>query len=182
MSEEPLDLIPVVVKFSFVPKNRRKSQVHNFLHRGPVTFDTLVYDNNVGDINFLYTYFNPAMMSERELNIRFGVYPTNGEKHASPKEREEDEFQVKFKSQEMIMRMRWEQETDRNSSGESGKSTPDPETLREWGLQVKRDTSMPPPTSGSIITMPVNYILDSLSWTDNENGKFLFSFYVHLCI
>ena len=90
MSEEPLDLIPVVVKFSFVPKNRRKSQVHNFLHRGPVTFDTLVYDNNVGDINFLYAYFNPARMSERELNIRFGVYPTNGEKHAPPKKKEDD--------------------------------------------------------------------------------------------
>ena len=65
------------------------------------------------------------------------------------------------------------QETDRNSSGESGKSTPDPETLREWGLQVKRDTSMPPPASGPVITMPLNYILDSLSWTDNDNGKFI---------
>ena len=94
MSEEPLHLIPVVVKFSLVPKKRRKSQVHNFLHRGPVTFDTLVYDTNVGDWNFLYTYFNPAIMSERELNIRLGVHPTNGEKHASPEEKEEDEFQV----------------------------------------------------------------------------------------
>ena len=94
MSEKPLHLIPVVVKFALVRKSRRKSQVHNFLHPGPVTFDTLVYDNKVDYINFLYAYFNPAIMSERELNIRFGVHPTNGEKHASSEEKEDDDFQV----------------------------------------------------------------------------------------
>ena len=34
----------------------------------------------------LATYFNPDRISERELNLRFGHYPTSGtEKHASPR-------------------------------------------------------------------------------------------------
>ena len=45
-------------------------QILNFLHRGPVTFSTLVYDTNVGDISALATYFNPERISERELNLR----------------------------------------------------------------------------------------------------------------
>ena len=45
-------------------------QILNFLHRGPVTFSTLVYDTNVGDISALATYFNPDRISERELNLR----------------------------------------------------------------------------------------------------------------
>merc|ERR1712033_9420 len=48
-----------------------------------VTFQTLVYDTNVGDISPLATYFNPDRISERELNLRFGHHPTSGEKHAS---------------------------------------------------------------------------------------------------
>ena len=49
---------------------RRRSQILNYLHRGPVTFNTLVYDTNVGDISSLATYFNPDRISERELNLR----------------------------------------------------------------------------------------------------------------
>ena len=49
---------------------RRRSQILNYLHRGPVTFNTLVYDTNVGDISALATYFNPDRISERELNLR----------------------------------------------------------------------------------------------------------------
>ena len=90
MLEKPGDLIPVVAKATAIRWTSRRSQILNFLHRGPVTFSTLVYDTNVGDISPLSAYFNPAMMSERELNIRFGVYPTNGEKHAPPKKKEDD--------------------------------------------------------------------------------------------
>ena len=94
MLEKPGDLIPVVAKATAIRWTSRRSQILNFLHRGPVTFSTLVYDTNVGDISPLSAYFNPDRISERELNIRFGVYPTNGEKHASPK-KEDDDSQVK---------------------------------------------------------------------------------------
>lgn len=84
MLERPGDLIPVQPHATSIPWTRRRSQILNFLHRGPVTFSTLVYDTNVGDISALATYFNPDRISERELNLRFGHYPTSGEKHASP--------------------------------------------------------------------------------------------------
>ena len=84
MLERPGDLIPVLPNATAIPWTRRRSQILNFLHRGPVTFSTLVYDTNVGDISALATYFNPDRISERELNLRFGHYPTSGEKHASP--------------------------------------------------------------------------------------------------
>ena len=86
MLERPGDLIPVLPNAISIPWTRRRSQILNFLHRGPVTFETLVYDTNVGDISALATYFNPDRISERELNLRFGHYPTSGtEKHASPR-------------------------------------------------------------------------------------------------
>ena len=51
-----------------------------------MTFNTLVYDTNVGDISSLATYFNPDRISERELNLRFGHYPaaSGGEEQESP--------------------------------------------------------------------------------------------------
>ena len=71
--------------------------------------------------------------------------------------------------------MNWvlSQETDRNSSGESGKSTPEPDQIG-W---PKPDTSMPPPNRvpSKPYTMPVNsinFMLDSV-WADH--GKFIFS-------
>jgi len=79
-------LIPVLPNAVTIPWTRR-SQILNYLHRGPVTFNTLVYDTNVGDISSLATYFNPDRISERELNLRFGHYPTTGEKHESPPKR-----------------------------------------------------------------------------------------------
>lgn len=85
MLERPGDLIPVQPNATSIPWTRRRSQILNFLHRGPVTFNTLVYDTNVGDISALATYFNPDRISERELNLRFGHYPTSGEKHDSPR-------------------------------------------------------------------------------------------------
>jgi len=86
MLERPGDLIPVQGNATTIPWTKRRSQILNFLHRGPVTFNTLVYDTNVGDISSLATYFNPDRISERELNLRFGHYPaaSGGEEHESP--------------------------------------------------------------------------------------------------
>jgi len=95
MLERPGDLIPVLPNAVTIPWTRRRSQILNYLHRGPVTFNTLVYDTNVGDISALATYFNPDRISERELNLRFGHYPTTGEKHESPDKRSGADAAVK---------------------------------------------------------------------------------------
>jgi len=86
MLERPGDLIPVQGNATTIPWTKRRSQILNFLHRGPVTFNTLVYDTNVGDISSLATYFNPDRISERELNLRFGHFPaaSGGEEQESP--------------------------------------------------------------------------------------------------
>jgi len=85
MLERPGDLIPVNENAITIPWTKRRSQILNFLHRGPVNFNTLVYDTNVGDISSLATYFNPDRISERELNLRFGNFPAScsGEEHES---------------------------------------------------------------------------------------------------
>lgn len=95
MLERPGDLIPVLPNAVTIPWTRRRSQILNYLHRGPVTFNTLVYDTNVGDISALATYFNPDRISERELNLRFGHYPSTGEKHESPPKRSGADVAVK---------------------------------------------------------------------------------------
>ena len=59
MLERPGDLIPVTPQATSIPWTKRRSQILKFLHRGPVTFKTLVYDTNVGDISPLSAYFNP---------------------------------------------------------------------------------------------------------------------------
>merc|ERR1712243_90398 len=84
--ERPGDLIPVNENAITIPWTKRRSQILNFLHRGPVNFNTLVYDTNVGDISSLATYFNPDRISERELNLRFGNFPAScsGEDQESP--------------------------------------------------------------------------------------------------
>jgi len=86
MLERPGDLIPVNENATAIPWTKRRSQILNYLHRGPVNFNTLVYDTNVGDISSLATYFNPDRISERELNLRFGNFPAscNGEDQESP--------------------------------------------------------------------------------------------------
>lgn len=71
----PGDLIPVIPAATAIPWSHRRSQILNMLHRGPVTFSTLVYDTNVGDISSLSTYFNPERISVAELNNRFGNHP-----------------------------------------------------------------------------------------------------------
>merc|ERR1711973_529044 len=63
MLERPGDLIPVTPQATSIPWTKRRSQILKFLHRGPVTFKTLVYDTNVGDISPLSAYFNPDSSS-----------------------------------------------------------------------------------------------------------------------
>jgi len=71
------DLIPVESEATSIPWTRRKSQILNFLHRGPVDFSTLVYDTNVGDISAISTYFNPERVSVKDLNTKFGQHPSS---------------------------------------------------------------------------------------------------------
>jgi len=71
------DLIPVRPEAAAIPWTKRKSQVLNHLHRGPVSFQTFVYDTNVGDISTLAAYFNPSRWSEYDLNHKFGIQPQN---------------------------------------------------------------------------------------------------------
>jgi len=79
------DLIPVEAEATSVPWTRRKSQILNHLHRGPVDFSTLVYDTNVGDISAISTYFNPERISVQDLNSRFGQYPSSIQDGSSEK-------------------------------------------------------------------------------------------------
>jgi len=79
MLERPGDLIPVKPAAATIPWTRRRSQILNFLHRGPVNFSTLVYDTNVGDISSLASYFNEERISVDDLNSRFGHNPFGGE-------------------------------------------------------------------------------------------------------
>jgi len=72
MLEKPGDLIPVTEAAKFLPWHGRRSKILNFLHRGKVTFATLVYDTNVGDISTLGCYFNSERISVDELNSRYG--------------------------------------------------------------------------------------------------------------
>jgi len=75
MLERSGDLIPVKPDAVHIPWTKRKSLVLNFLHRGPVSFDTYVYDTNVGDVSQLSAYFNPERWSVVDLNKRFGIQP-----------------------------------------------------------------------------------------------------------
>lgn len=66
------DLIPVLSHAVEIPWTKRKNQIMAFLYRGKVTFQTMVYDSNVGDISPLSTYFNPRKWTVEDLNQRFG--------------------------------------------------------------------------------------------------------------
>lgn len=80
MLERPGDLIPILPEAAQLPWTKRRSQILNFLHRGPVTFSTLVYDTNVGDISTLSCYFNQERISVEELNWKYGHLPGEQEK------------------------------------------------------------------------------------------------------
>ncbi|CAB4057396.1 unnamed protein product [Lepeophtheirus salmonis] len=62
---------------------RRKSQILSYLHRGSVTFETFVYDTNVGDISSLSTYFNPERWTVDDLNHKFAQTPDSDNAFAS---------------------------------------------------------------------------------------------------
>ena len=70
MLNRPGDLIPVTEEAKLMTWSNRISKIVEYLHRGPVSFSTLVYDTNVGDISPVSTYFNPERVSEAELNTR----------------------------------------------------------------------------------------------------------------
>jgi len=67
------DLIPVKKDAVDIPWTKRKTQIINCLHKGPVSFKTFVYDTNVGDIAPVSTYFNPNKWTEHDLNFKFGI-------------------------------------------------------------------------------------------------------------
>ena len=76
------DLVPVVADFKNITSHKlRKSSWMNYIQRGPVTYNTLVFDRNIGDTMSLINYFNPDFFTEQELNNRFGVYPNSYGKH-----------------------------------------------------------------------------------------------------
>ena len=66
------DLFPVVPEAVDIPWTKRKNLITSFLLRGSVDFQTLVYDNNVGDIAPLSMYFNPRKWTVLDLNEKFG--------------------------------------------------------------------------------------------------------------
>ena len=72
MLNRPGDLIPVTAEAAkLMAWSNRSSRIFEYLHRGPVTFSTLVYDTNVGDIATIASYFNPEMVSLEELNNKY---------------------------------------------------------------------------------------------------------------
>jgi len=70
------DLIPVVRDAIEIPWTKRKMQILSYLFKGPVNFETYVYDTNVGDIAQLSTYFNPEKWTESDLNGKFANQST----------------------------------------------------------------------------------------------------------
>jgi len=159
MLERPGDLIPVLPNAVTIPWTRRRSQILNYLHRGPVTFNTLVYDTNVGDISALATYFNPDRISERELNLRFGHYPTTGEKHESPSKRTGADVGVKPRlllypdhSQEKVQRT-YNWVMSQESKGGSRDSSPVPPHAVRQG-QARQNLNMEKTTSSMTMALP----------------------------
>ena len=72
MLNRPGDLIPVTAEAAkLMTWSNRSSKIVEYLHRGPVSFSTLVYDTNVGDIATIASYFNPEMVSLEELNNKY---------------------------------------------------------------------------------------------------------------
>ena len=92
MLNRPGDLIPVTAEAAkLMTWSNRSSKIVEYLHRGPVSFSTLVYDTNVGDIATIASYFNPEMVSLEELNNKYAqrLSKTGGEE-----QKEVEEVQV----------------------------------------------------------------------------------------
>jgi len=174
MLERPGDLIPVLPNAVTIPWTRRRSQILNYLHRGPVTFNTLVYDTNVGDISALATYFNPDRISERELNLRFGQYPTSGEKHESPDKRAGADTAVKPRlllypdhSQEKVQRTyNWVMSQDVVPGQQRQNLTRT--STRDMGPPLNVNRNFSAPLLSKPFTMPssaISSVLDNV-WSD----------------
>jgi len=64
-------LVPVKLELSQLPSNQIKGQLMNFVHLGPVNFETLVFHTGSGELHKLGFYFNEHIMSVVVLNAMF---------------------------------------------------------------------------------------------------------------
>merc|ERR1712112_529511 len=168
MLERPGDLIPVTPQATSIPWTKRRSQILKFLHRGPVTFKTLVYDTNVGDISPLSAYFNPDRISVPDLNNQFANCPKNGEKQA-PTQKNSD-FGV---TPRLLLYPNRDQDPDpSSSSGASGHPTPEPSTSKN-GSMPSMVTEGPIKGNSKPCTLPSSSMSTSLRsvWSDKKEAK-----------
>jgi len=190
MLERPGDLIPVTPQATSIPWTKRRSQILKFLHRGPVTFKTLVYDTNVGDISPLSAYFNPDRISVPDLNNQFANCPKNGEKQAQtqknsdfgvtprlllyPNRDQEPLFMAKQVNKvERTLSWVMDQDPDpSSSSGASGHSTPEPSTSKN-GSMPSMVTEGPIKGNSKPCTLPSSSMSTSLRsvWSDKKESK-----------
>ena len=64
-------LVPVKPELCQLPINQMRVQLIQFVHLGPVTFDTLVFHTGTGEIHKLGFYFNEHIVSIVVLNAMF---------------------------------------------------------------------------------------------------------------
>ena len=63
--------MPVKLELSQLPSNQIRGQLMNFVHLGPVNFETLVFHTGSGELHKLGFYFNEHIMSVVVLNAMF---------------------------------------------------------------------------------------------------------------
>jgi hypothetical protein len=61
-------LVPVSASIRQLPANTHRARHKEHLHRGAVTFDTLVFDSSIGQVAAVSDYFNRHLVTEDELN------------------------------------------------------------------------------------------------------------------
>ena len=64
-------LVPVKPELCQLPINLMRAQFMQFIHLGPVNFDTLVFHTGTGEIHKLGFYFNEHIVSIVVLNSMF---------------------------------------------------------------------------------------------------------------
>ena len=64
-------LVPVKPEVCQLPINQMRAQFMQFIHVGPVNFDTLVYHTGTGEIHKLGFYFNEHIVSIVVRNAMF---------------------------------------------------------------------------------------------------------------
>lgn len=188
MLERPGDLIPVTPQATSIPWTKRRSQILKFLHRGPVTFKTLVYDTNVGDISPLSAYFNPDRISVPDLNNQFANCPKNGEKQAQknndfgvtprlllyPNRDQEPLFMAKQVNKvERTLSWVMDQDPDpSSSSGASGHSTPEPSGSKTSSMSTMANEG-PIKGNSKPCTLPTSSMNSALRsvWSETKESK-----------